>query len=102
MQLCSDGEDAVTARFIRNELLWLDDEQNARKRHKDIRFAAPALMLCDWRNAAATADLLVLNRGYHSLMDSYVERQLQELNRTLSDLSSLIRGGRNQNAMRRR
>ena len=32
------GDRAVSARFIRNELLWLDDEQNARRRHPDYRF----------------------------------------------------------------
>jgi hypothetical protein len=94
LQVCGEGEREVTVRFIRNELLWLDDEQNARRRHPDFKFGAPALMLCDWVWAAATTDFLVLNRGYHSLLDSNIDEQLAQLNGTLLELGSRMRGSR--------
>ena len=90
IELCG-GERPVTARFIRNELLSLDAEHNRRRRHPDYRFGAPALMLCDWHFAAASADLLVLNRGYHSLTDPHVDQQLAQLNETIAGLSNVMR-----------
>ena len=90
--VCGDGERAITARFIRNERLWLDEKHNARHRHPDRRFGAPALMLCDWKEAASTADMLVLNRGYHSLTDPDMYGQLAELNDTLLSLATLWGG----------
>jgi hypothetical protein len=94
VELCSDGPRAVTARFIRNELLWLDTAANARARHADRRFGAPALMMCDWREAAEAADLLVLNRGYHAISSWNATREVHELKRTLRELSYLLGANR--------
>ena len=86
---CAEATRAVTVRFIRNELLLLDGELNARRRHPDRRLGAPALMLCEWRSAAQWADRLVLNRGYHSLSDPNEMSELGELNATMAELSAL-------------
>ena len=91
VEVCDGAAATMTVRFIRNELLWLDAERNAKKRHPDVRFGAPALMLCDWDQAAAAADMVVLNRGYHSLLDNDVEKQMGELNATLLALSATMR-----------
>lgn len=87
--LCHEGAKAVTARFIRNELLWLNATENARRRHADRKLGAPALMLCDWHTAAREADLYVLNRGYHSLIDLNIMRELHDLNSTVGALAVL-------------
>ena len=94
IETCGEAEQAVTVRFIRNEMLWLDNERNARTRHPDKGHGRgpPALMLCDWRWAAASADFLVLNRGYHSLTDPDAELHLQQLNETILELATLVRG----------
>ena len=92
IQACGEGEQSVTVRFIRNELLSLDDQHNARTRHPDRKFGAPALMLCDWRWAAAAADFIVINRGYHSLTDPNVDAHMRQLNDTVREIAQLKSG----------
>ena len=84
---CSSDGAVITLRFIRNELLWLDDDANARTRHPDRRLGAPALMLCNWRSAVQRADYLILNRGYHSLAWSNATREVEELADMMRELS---------------
>ena len=91
IEACKEGPQGVTVRFIRNELLWLDPEINARARHPDRKFGAPALMLCDWFSAVAAADLVVMNRGYHSLTDPKIDMHMQQLNETVAGVASLMR-----------
>lgn len=71
MNLCSpDPTKTVRARFIRNELLWLDSAVGGGE-HVPRNF-----VMCDWRAEAVEADLLVLNRGMHFMNDSIVLSQL--------------------------
>lgn len=88
--LCTDDAQNITARFVRNELLWFDEDANARTRHPDKKPVAAALILCDWQNAARTANLVVLNRGYHATRGANVTRREQELNATIGFLGLLF------------
>lgn len=93
-ELCVDNapDRRVHARYIRNELLWLNRSRNAAGRaqadHTRMK-NVPARFLCDWDTAAAEADILVINRGYHSTnVDVAVRRD--DLNATLHALGALI------------
>ena len=98
--LCEAGERGVRARFIRNELLWLDKARNnaAGQRAKQdeadsngIKQQQRGQMLCEWDVAARDeADMIVLNRGYHSIATDLGVVKF-ELNETMSQLSALVR-----------
>lgn len=90
VELCGGSSAApVRARFIRNEMVVLDEASNERMRHKDHPRVGPAMMLCDWRSAASAADLLVLNRGYHALHGNITAHSMQ-LNATFSALDTIM------------
>jgi hypothetical protein len=88
--LCPDsGLAPVRARFIRNECLWLDANRNAQGRQKGTHLHLPTRILCDWGAAAAEADLVVLNRGYHSTSEESSVLK-QELTETFRQLGALL------------
>ena len=96
VSLCAaGGRGDVRARFIRNELLWLDNARNAAKRRARQDSGPkgakqPGQMLCEWDAAARDeADMIVLNRGYHSTATD-VAVVGAELNNTMRQLASLL------------
>ena len=93
VDLCEAGERAVHARFVRNEMLWLDNERNGRGRTKGTKLNLPVRVLCEWDAAAAEADAIVLNRGYHSL-GSEISELKADLNDTFAGLEALLKARR--------
>lgn len=87
-QLCHvDPKRAIHARFLRNEALLLDPGTNAKRRF-------PGYMLCNWHEAASSADLLFLNRGMHLAKDaefsSEIDSTLDALSRSHPELGRVV------------
>ena len=61
----------------------------ARGRTKGTKLNLPVRVLCEWDAAAAEADAIVLNRGYHSLA-SEVNELKADLNDTFAGLGALL------------
>jgi len=97
--LCAQHEKTrpVVLRFLRNEGVIWDADENKRGRRRDGRGSAQ--MLCDWAKVAthpATAAVL-LNRGHHHASDATFVRQA---NASLSALSrALVASGRSPRAI---
>ena len=74
---------SVRARFIRNELLWLNGFTDP----NGGAIPSRSFTMCEWAEAARSADLLCLNRGIHFAKEEIV---VEQLGHTFDEL----RGGR--------
>ena len=74
---------SVRARFIRNELLWMNGFTDP----NGGAIPSRSFTMCEWAEAARSADLLCLNRGMHFAKEEIV---VEQLGHTFDEL----RGGR--------
>jgi len=84
--VCPTGD--VTLRFVRNDLSVLDERHTTKGNQFSLR-SFNSTAMCDWSDAARTADLIVFNRGAHYVDD---ESFLAGLHDTISRLATLLRG----------